>query len=223
MTVPNIVEEGAPVGGEDDYVVLEEVGEPPKFDFEPRDHLELGELLGAIDIERGAKVSGARFFFLTGRRRPAAARPAQYGHAAGDRERLHADDHAGAGEAGGDGGHRFPRRARPGDVPAARPTTSTSSAPRRCRSPAYHADEILDRESLPLRYAGWSSCFRREAGSYGKDTRGIMRVHQFDKVEMFSYCLPEQAAEEHLRLAQLGEGDARQGRGAVPGHRHGGR
>ncbi|TQS25257.1 serine--tRNA ligase [Microbispora sp. KK1-11] len=199
MTVPNIVEEGAPPGGEDDYVVLEEVGEKPVFDFEPRDHVELGELLGAIDIERGAKVSGARFFFLRGvgarlqlgllnmamqqaieagftpMITPVLVKPESMQgtgfHVAHDKEiyRLPEDDLYLVGTS---------------EVPLA----------------AYHSDEILDRASLPMRYAGWSSCFRREAGSYGKDTRGIIRVHQFDKVEMFSYCRPEDSHEEHLRL-----------------------
>jgi seryl-tRNA synthetase len=197
--VPNLVEEGAPQGGEDDYVVLEEVGDPPSFDFTPRDHLELGEMLGAIDVERGAKVSGARFFFLRGvgarlqlgllnmamqqaieagfvpMITPVLVKPeAMQGtgfHVAHDKEiyRLPDDDLYLVGTS---------------EVPLA----------------AYHGDEILDGSSLPLRYAGWSSCFRREAGSYGKDTRGIIRVHQFDKVEMFSYCRPEEAHEEHRRL-----------------------
>ncbi|GLX10556.1 serine--tRNA ligase [Microbispora sp. NBRC 16548] len=199
MTVPNIVEEGAPSGGEDDYVVLEEIGEKPVFDFAPRDHVELGELLGAIDIERGAKVSGARFFFLRGvgarlqlgllnmamqqaieagftpMITPVLVKPESMQgtgfHVAHDKEiyRLPEDDLYLVGTS---------------EVPLA----------------AYHSDEILDRASLPMRYAGWSSCFRREAGSYGKDTRGIIRVHQFDKVEMFSYCRPEDSHEEHLRL-----------------------
>ncbi|MBP2706313.1 serine--tRNA ligase [Microbispora sp. RL4-1S] len=199
MSVPNIVEEGAPAGGEDDYVVLEEVGEKPAFEFTPRDHVELGELLDAIDIERGAKVSGARFFFLKGvgarlqlglltmamqqaveagftpMITPVLVKPESMQgtgfHIAHDKEiyRLPEDDLYLVGTS---------------EVPLA----------------AYHADEILDVRSLPLRYAGWSSCFRREAGSYGKDTRGIIRVHQFDKVEMFSYCRPEDAHEEHLRL-----------------------
>ncbi|GAT69026.1 serine--tRNA ligase [Planomonospora sp. ID91781] len=199
QTVPNIVDQDAPHGGEDDYVVLEEVGERRTFDFEPRDHLELGELLGAIDMERGAKVSGSRFFFLKGvgarlqlgllnmamqqaveagfvpMITPVLVKPeAMQGtgfHVAHDKEiyRLPDDDLYLVGTS---------------EVPLA----------------AYHADEILDAGELPLRYAGWSSCFRREAGSYGKDTRGIIRVHQFDKVEMFSYCRPEEAREEHLRL-----------------------
>ncbi|GII95808.1 serine--tRNA ligase [Sinosporangium siamense] len=199
MGVPNLVEEGAPHGGEDDFVVLEEVGEKPIFDFEPKDHLALGESLGAIDTERGAKVSGARFFYLTGAgarlqlgllnlamntaidagftpmitpvlvKPEAMAGTGFLGAHASEVYRLEADDLYLVGTS---------------EVPLA----------------AYHSDEILDGEGLPYRYAGWSSCFRREAGSYGKDTRGIIRVHQFDKVEMFSYCRPEDAHEEHLRL-----------------------
>ncbi|MEW9530842.1 serine--tRNA ligase [Microbispora sp. NPDC049125] len=199
LSVPNLVEEGAPPGGEDDYVVIEEIGDRPSFDFTPRDHVELGELLDAIDIERGAKVSGARFFFLKGvgarlqlgllnmaiqqaveagftpMITPVLVKPESMQgtgfHVAHDKEiyRLPDDDLYLVGTS---------------EVPLA----------------AYHADEILDAGSLPLRYAGWSSCFRREAGSYGKDTKGIIRVHQFDKVEMFSYCRPEDAHDEHLRL-----------------------
>ncbi|GIH24934.1 serine--tRNA ligase [Acrocarpospora phusangensis] len=199
MTVPNIVEEGAPHGGEDDYVVLEEVGTPRAFDFTPRDHLELGERLGAIDMERGAKVSGSRFFFLRG---------------VGARLQLGLLNMAmqQAIEAG------FtpmitPVLVKPESMQGTGFTIAhdseiyqlpeddlylvgTSEVP----LAAYHADEILDQSSLPSRYAGWSSCFRREAGSYGKDTRGIIRVHQFDKVEMFSFCHPEESAEEHRRL-----------------------
>ncbi|GAA0348885.1 serine--tRNA ligase [Actinoallomurus spadix] len=197
LTVPNLVEEGAPEGGEEDYVVLEEVGTPPAFDFEPKDHLELGERLGAIDMERGAKVSGARFFFLTGVGAqlqmallnlameqaieagftpmipPVLVKPESMegtgflGAHASEVYRLPEDDLYLVGTS---------------EVPLA----------------AYHRDEIIG--ALPRRYVGWSSCFRREAGSYGKDTRGIIRVHQFDKVEMFSYCDPEDAHEEHLRL-----------------------
>ncbi|ACZ83196.1 serine--tRNA ligase [Streptosporangium roseum] len=198
-TVPNLVEEGAPAGGEDDFVLIEEVGEKPSFDFEPKDHLELGELLGAIDMERGAKVSGSRFFFLRG---------------VGARLQLGLLNMA------------MQQAIEAGFIPMIPPVlvkpesmkgtgflgehasevyhlpeddlflVGTSEVP----MAAYHADEILDGGSLPYRYAGWSTCFRREAGSYGKDTRGIIRVHQFDKVEMFSYTRPEDAHEEHLRL-----------------------
>ncbi|WP_182905079.1 serine--tRNA ligase [Microbispora sp. H13382] len=199
ITVPNIVEAGAPAGGEDDYVVLEEVGEKPVFDFEPRDHVELGELLGAIDTERGAKVSGARFFFLKG----VGARlqlgllnmAIQQAVEAGFTPMItpvlvKPEAMAGTGFLGAHASEVY--RLEADDLYL----VGTSEVP----LAAYHSDEILDRASLPLRYAGWSSCFRREAGSYGKDTRGIIRVHQFDKVEMFSYCRPEDAHEEHLRL-----------------------
>ncbi|MFG1947350.1 serine--tRNA ligase [Nonomuraea sp. NPDC048826] len=201
QAVPNIVQPEAPAGGEDDYVVLETHGEPRVFDFEPKDHLELGERLDAIDMERGAKVSGSRFFFLKGLGArlqlgllnmamqhaieagfvpmitPVLVKPETMQgtgfHVAHDKEiyRLPEDDLYLVG------------------------TSEVSLA-------GYHAQEILPADQLPLRYAGWSSCFRREAGSYGKDTRGIIRVHQFDKVEMFSYVRPEDAAAEHLRLLQ---------------------
>jgi seryl-tRNA synthetase len=199
LAVPNVIEDGAPPGGEDDYVVLREVGEKTEI-AEPRDHLELGELLGAIDVERGAKVSGSRFYFLTGvgallqlgllqlaiqqaveygltpMITPVLVKPESMegtgflGAHASEVYRLEADDLFLVGTS---------------EVPLA----------------AYHGNEILDLPAgQPRRYAGWSSCFRREAGSHGRDTRGIIRVHQFDKVEMFSYCRPEQAHDEHLRL-----------------------
>lgn len=203
LAVPNVIE-GAPPGGEQDYVVLREVGEKPDI-ANPRDHLELGELLGAIDTERGAKVSGSRFYFLTGPGAllqlgllqlaiqqagehgftpmitPSLVKPEAMegtgflGAHASEVYRLEADDLYLVGTS---------------EVPLA----------------AYHSNEILDIPAgEPIRYAGWSSCFRREAGSYGKDTRGIVRVHQFDKVELFSYCRPEDAQSEHLRLLALEE------------------
>jgi seryl-tRNA synthetase len=196
-TVPNIVEEGAPAGGEDDYVVLETVGTPPTFDFEPKDHLELGEALGAIDMERGAKVSGARFFYLTGVGAqlqlallnlameqaietgftpmvpPVLVKP----------EAMEGTGFLGAHAAEV---YQLPQEELY--------LVGTSEVP----LAGYHMNEIIG--DLPRRYVAWSSCFRREAGSYGKDTRGIIRVHQFDKVEMFSYCDPGDAHEEHLRL-----------------------
>ncbi|GAA2350988.1 serine--tRNA ligase [Catellatospora methionotrophica] len=198
FAIANVVQDGAPGGGEDDYVVLREVGERPVFDA-PRDHLAIGELLGAIDTERGAKVSGARFYYMTGVGAllqlgllqmglwqsveagftpmipPVLVKPESMegtgflGSHAAEVYHLPADDLYLVGTS---------------EVPLA----------------AYHKDEILNLATGPQRYAGWSSCFRREAGSYGKDTRGIIRVHQFDKVEMFSYCDPADAAEEHLRL-----------------------
>ena len=202
LGLSNVVDPAAPVGGEDDYTVLEHIGTPRDFaaeGFTPRDHLELGELLGAIDVERGAKVSGSRFYYLTGPGAllefalvnlamaqavgngftpiipPALVKPAAMegtgflGQAAENVYLLEADDLYLVGTA---------------EVPLA----------------AFHMDEILDQSSLPLRYAGFSPCFRREAGSHGKDTRGIVRVHWFDKVEMFSYCDPADSYDEHKRL-----------------------
>ena len=198
LAIPNVVLNGVPAGGEDDYVVLEIVGEPPVID-NPKDHLELGESLGLIDTERGAKVSGSRFYFLTGHGAllqlgllqlavrlatdngftlmipPVLVRPEVMagtgflGAHADEIYHLPADDLYLVGTS---------------EVPLA----------------GYHSDEILDLSTGPKRYAGWSSCFRREAGSYGKDTRGIIRVHQFDKVEAFVYCRPEEAEDEHQRL-----------------------
>ncbi|GAB2815774.1 serine--tRNA ligase [Actinoallomurus bryophytorum] len=195
--VPNIVEEGAPAGGEDDYVVLETVGVPPTFDFEPKDHLELGESLGAIDMERGAKVSGARFFYLTGIGAQlqlallnlAMEQAIGYGFTAMVPPVLvKPEAMEGTGFLGAHAAevYQLPQE----DLYL----VGTSEVP----LAGYHMNEIIS--DLPRRYVAWSSCFRREAGSYGKDTRGIIRVHQFDKVEMFSYCDPENAQEEHRRL-----------------------
>ncbi|CAL9477447.1 Serine--tRNA ligase [Streptomyces sp. enrichment culture] len=200
----NLVHPDVPVGGEEDFVTLETHGTIRDFaaeGFEPRDHLELGQLLGAIDVERGAKVSGSRFYFLTGvgallelalvnaamaqataagftpMLTPALVRPQSMagtgflGQAAQDVYHLAEDDLYLVG------------------------TSEVALA-------AYHMDEIIDADRLPLRYAGFSPCFRREAGSHGKDTRGIFRVHQFDKVEMFSYVTPEESQEEHRRLLE---------------------
>ena len=200
--LPNPASEEAPEGGEDDFEVLDVVGTPRDFaaeGFEPRDHLELGKLLGAIDVERGAKVSGARFYYLTGAGArlelaltqlamatatewgltpvipPALVKPEAMegtgflGQAAENVYYIEKDDLYLVGTS---------------EVPLA----------------AYHSGEILDSESLPLRYAGFSPCFRREAGSYGKDTRGIFRVHWFDKVEMFVFTTIEEAHGEHERL-----------------------
>jgi len=201
LGLSNVVDPAAPVGGEDDFVVLKEVGSKRDFAAEGiavRDHVEIGELLGAIDIERGAKVSGSRFYYLTGPGAmlelalvqlamntaqkngftpmipPALVKPAAMegtgflGQAAENVYRLEADDLYLVGTA---------------EVPLA----------------AYHMDEILE-GNLPRRYAAFSPCFRREAGSHGKDTRGIFRVHWFDKVEMFSFCPVDEAVAEHERL-----------------------
>ena len=202
LQISNLVNLDSPVGGEADFAVLEHVGQPRDFaseGFEPKDHLDLGESLDAIDTVRGAKVAGSRFFYLKGQGAmlefallnlamqqagshgfipmitPAIVLPEAMegtgflGQAAENVYRLEQDDLYLVGTS---------------EVPLA----------------AYHSDEILEQAQLPLRYAGWSSCFRREAGSYGKDTRGIIRVHQFDKVEMFVFTTPEDAEAEHDRL-----------------------
>ncbi|MGH3858533.1 serine--tRNA ligase [Actinokineospora sp.] len=198
-SVPNIVHPAAPVGGEDDYAVVEHVGEPRTFDFEPLDHLDLGVRLGALDMERGAKVSGSRFYFLTGvgaqlqlaLLNMAAAQAAAAGFTLMITPVLvRPEIMAGTGFLGAHAGEIY--RLAEDDLYLVG-TSEVALA-------GYHADEILDLSAGPKRYAGWSSCFRREAGSYGKDTRGIIRVHQFDKVEMFSYCKPEEAEAEHQRL-----------------------
>ncbi len=197
--VSNVVEQGAPAGGEDDFVVLKHVGERPEFDFTPRDHVDLGEGLGAFDLERGAKVSGARFYFLTG-----VGAQLQLGLltmavnqalAAGFTPMItptlvRPEIMEGTGFLGAHASEVY--RLRDDDLFL----VGTSEVP----LAGYHSDEIVDLAAGPRRYAGWSSCYRREAGSYGKDVHGIIRVHQFDKVEMFSYCQPQDAHEEHLRL-----------------------
>ena len=200
--IPNPAADEAPAGGEDDYTVLEHIGTPRDFaaeGFEPRDHIELGRILGAIDLERGAKVSGSRFYFLTGVGAqlefalvnlamdlargwgftqviaPSLVKPRAMdgtgflGQAADDVYRIEGEDLYLVGTS---------------EVPMA----------------AYHSDEILDGGSLPKRYAAFSPCFRKEAGSHGKDTKGIIRVHWFDKVEMFVYTTVEESYAEHQRL-----------------------
>ncbi|GAB2650543.1 serine--tRNA ligase [Nocardia goodfellowii] len=197
--ISNVVQEGAPAGGEDDYIVLETVGTPTTFDFEPKDHLELGESLGLIDMERGAKVSGSRFYFLTGygallqlgMLQLAAQKAVANGFTMMIPPVLvRPEIMAGTGFLGqhADEVYHLPDQ----DLYL----VGTSEVP----LAGYHSGEILDLSAGPKRYAGWSSCFRSEAGSYGKDTRGIIRVHQFDKVEMFVYTTPEQADAEHQRL-----------------------
>lgn len=204
LQISNIIDPATPVGGEADFKILEHVGTPRDFSldgFEPKDHVELGKILKAIDTERGAKVAGSRSYYLTGVGAmlefamvqyaitsavksgftpvipPVLVNPAAMegtgflGQAAENVYRIESDDVYLVGTS---------------EVPLA----------------AYHMDEIIDVDNGPIRYAGYSSCFRREAGTYGKDTRGIIRVHQFDKVEMFIFCKPEEAAAEHTKLLQ---------------------
>ena len=203
--IENIVIDGVPAGGEENFVELRRVGEAPTFDFEPRDHLAIGEILGAIDMERGVKVSGSRFYFLRGigarleialmnmaldkalnngfepMITPTLVRPeimkgtGFLGEHADEVYHLDKDD----------------------DLYLVG-TSEVALA-------GYHKDEIVDLSDGALRYAGWSTCYRREAGSYGKDTRGIIRVHQFNKLEMFVYTSPDDAEAEHLRLVALQE------------------
>jgi len=198
LAVPNVVLDGVPAGGEDDYVVLREVGEKPALD-NPRDHLELGELLGAIDMERGAKVSGARFYYLTGAGallqfalfQMAIAQAVENGFVPVITPSLvRPEVMAGTGFLGAHAAEVY--RLEADDLYL----VGTSEVP----LAGFHMDEIIDLSDGPRRYAGSSSCYRREAGSYGKDTRGIIRVHQFDKVEMFSYCTLAEAPAEHERL-----------------------
>ena len=197
--ISNIAEPGVPEGGEDDYAVLEHVGTPRELDFEPLDHLELGQRLGAIDTERGAKVSGARFYYLTGvgaqlqlaMLNLAIAQAAEAGFVPVVPPvlvRPEAMEGTGFLAQAAENVYHLPEE----DLYL----VGTSEVP----LAAFHMGETLDAADLPRRYAGWSTCFRKEAGSYGKDTRGILRVHQFDKIEMFSYCDPADAAAEHQRL-----------------------
>ncbi|MGF6823763.1 seryl-tRNA synthetase [Microbacterium sp. ZKA21] len=208
--IENVVIDGVPAGGEADFVELRRVGDVPTFDAAqypngPRDHLEIGEILGAIDMERGVKVSGSRFYFLRG---------------VGARLEIALMNMA------------LDKALQHGFVPLITPTlvrpeimqgtgflgehadevyhldkdddlylVGTSEV----ALAGYHKDEIVDLSKGALRYAGWSTCYRREAGSYGKDTRGIIRVHQFNKLEMFVYTTPEDAEAEHLRLVALQE------------------
>jgi len=198
-SVPNVIVDGVPAGGEEDFQVLEHVGTPREFAFEPRDHLRLGEALGAIDMERGAKVSGSRFYFLTGvgaRLQLALLTLAMNKAVAAGFTMVippvlvKPEVMDGTGFLGEHSAEVY--RLREDDLYL----VGTSEVP----LAGYHADEIIDLSAGAKRYAGWSSCFRREAGSYGKDTQGIIRVHQFDKVEMFVYTRPEDAEDEHRRL-----------------------
>lgn len=199
--ISNIVEEGTPAGGEDDFVLLETVGDVPEFDFEPKDHLELGESLNLIDMERGAKVSGSRFYFMTGYGallqqgllQLAAQKAVKNGFTMMIPPVLvRPEIMSGTGFLGAHADEIYHLEA---DDLYLVGTSEVALA-------GYHSGEIIDLADGPKRYAGWSSCFRREAGSYGKDTRGIIRVHQFDKIEMFSYIKPEDAAAEHRKLLQ---------------------
>ncbi|PFG29296.1 serine--tRNA ligase [Paramicrobacterium agarici] len=203
--IENIVIDGVPSGGEDDFTLLRTEGELPTFDFAPRDHLELGEKLDAIDMARGTKVSGARFYYLKG----IGARLELALMNLGLDRALEAgftplitptlvkpEIMAGTGFLGEHAAEVYKLEA---DDLYLTGTSEVALA-------GYHADEIVDLSNGPLRYAGWSTCYRREAGSHGKDTRGIIRVHQFNKLEMFVYTDPAEAEAEHERLLAWQEG-----------------
>jgi seryl-tRNA synthetase len=198
LQLANVVEDGVPAGGEENYVVLREVGELPDL-AQPRDHLELGEALRAIDVARGAKVSGSRFYFLTGFGAQLDIGILSLAMAKAINEgfvpvipptMVRPEIMGGTGFLGAHAEEVY--RVESDDLYLVG-TSEVALA-------GYHAEEIIDLSGGPLRYAGWSACYRREAGSHGRDTRGIIRVHQFHKVEMFSYCRLEDAADEHQRL-----------------------
>ena len=202
--IENIVLEGVPAGGEQDYILIKEVGTKPSFSFEPKDHVALGESLDIIDMERGAKISGSRFYFLKGMgarlelalMNLALDKANEAGFTALITPTLvRPEIMAGTGFLGE---HSDEIYYLPADDLYLTGTSEVALA-------GYHRDEIIELGDEPLRYAGWSTCYRREAGSHGKDTRGILRVHQFNKLEMFSYCLPEKAEEEHQKLLAFQE------------------
>ncbi|MCF8546712.1 MAG: serine--tRNA ligase [Microbacteriaceae bacterium] len=198
-SIGNIIIDGVPAGAEDNFVTLREVGSIPTFDFEPRDHLELGEMLEAIDTVRGTKVSGSRFYFLSGigaRLEIALMSLALDRALAAGFTPLITPTLVSPAIMQGTGflgAHSDEIYYLPADDLYLTGTSEVALA-------GFHADEIIDLAAGPKRYAGWSTCYRREAGSYGKDTRGILRVHQFNKLEMFSYCSPAEAEAEHDRL-----------------------
>jgi seryl-tRNA synthetase len=203
--IQNVIIDGVPAGGEDDFVTVREVGTPASFDFEPRDHLAIGEILGAIDMERGAKVSGARFYFLRGVGARLELALIQMGLdralAAGFEPLItptlvRPEIMAGTGFLGAHSDEIYYLER---DDLYLTGTSEVALA-------GFHKDEIIDVSNGPLRYAGISTCYRREAGSGGKDTRGIIRVHQFQKLEMFSYIDPTDAEAEHDALLAMQEG-----------------
>jgi seryl-tRNA synthetase len=199
LSIENIVIEGVPAGGEENFVVLKEVGSKPQFAFTPKDHTQLGEDLDIIDVARGAKISGSRFYFLKGvgarlelaMMQLALDQATEAGFTALITPTLvRPEVMQGTGFLGE---HAAEVYYLPADELYLTGTSEVALA-------GYHSDEILDDLSTPARYAGWSTCYRREAGSHGKDTKGILRVHQFNKLEMFSYCRPEDAEAEHAKL-----------------------
>ena len=201
MQISNVIDPQTPIGKEEDFVVIEHVGKPRDFDFQPKDHIELGKLLGAIDTERGAKVAGSRSYYLTGAGAMLEFALVNFAITSANKAGFTPVIPPVLVNSAAMEGTGFLGQAAENVYHLERDDVylvGTSEVP----LAAMHMDEILAAEKLPMRYAGYSTCFRREAGTYGKDTRGIIRVHQFDKVEMFSFCHPDQAKEEHLRLLQ---------------------
>jgi seryl-tRNA synthetase len=202
--IENVVIEGVPTGGEENFVVVKEVGTKPNFDFEARDHVALGELLDIIDIERGTKISGSRFYFLKGwgaRLELAMMNMALDYAAKNDFTALITPTLVRPEVMAGTGflnQHADEIYYLPADDLYLTGTSEVALA-------GYHRDEIIDLSEGPLRYAGWSTCYRREAGSAGRDTRGILRVHQFNKLEMFSYIDPAESEAEHAKLLAFQE------------------
>lgn len=205
--IPNVIIDGVPAGGEDDFEVLREVGTIRDFEaegFTPKDHLDIAEALDAIDMERGTNVSGSRFYYLKGigarlelaMLTMAADLAEAHGFTLMMTPTLVKPEIMGG--TGFLGAHADEIYYLPTDDLYLTGTSEVALA-------GYHKDEIINLSDGPKRYAGWSTCYRREAGSYGRDTRGIIRVHQFNKVEMFSFCRPEDAAEEHQRFLALEE------------------
>jgi seryl-tRNA synthetase len=203
LNIPNLVFDDVPEGGEDDSVVLREVGERTSFEFAPADHLDLGVTHDWIDMERAARASGSRFAYLKGDLVLLELALLRYGldivASHGFRPVLppvlvREEAMYGTGFFPADEQQIY--RTTDGDC-----LVGTAEVP----LAALHMDEYLEAADLPLRYAGYSTCFRREAGAAGKDTRGILRVHQFDKLEMFSFCLPEQSAAEHELIREIEE------------------
>ena len=203
LDIPNIPLDDVPDGGEEDSVVLREVGERPTFDFEPKDHLDLGLALDVIDMERAARASGSRFAYLKGDLVMLQFALVRFGlgivESKGFRPvvppvLVREEAMYGTGFFPTDEQQIY--RTTDGEC-----LVGTSEVP----LAAMHMQEFLEAEKLPLRYAGYSTCFRREAGAAGRDTRGILRVHQFDKLEMFSFCLPEQSHAEHELILSVEE------------------
>ncbi len=199
LKIENVVIEDVPQGGEENFVVIKEVGTKPQFAFAPKEHSDLGEQLDIIDLARGAKISGSRFYFLKGLgarlelalMQLALDQATEAGFTALITPTLvRPEVMQGTGFLGE---HSAEVYYLPADELFLTGTSEVALA-------GYHSDEILDDLSTPVRYAGWSTCYRREAGSHGKDTKGILRVHQFNKLEMFSYCKPEDAEQEHAKL-----------------------